>query len=202
MDSPERRQPGQLGAASLPASSVRERPTQATERPTEKYRTDPTLTTLANGSTTTTTVRCICGKSCKNERGLKIHQGRMKCLVQESGTQRTGPSPGETTEEPGRETPHRAQNLLVTNPPAPSKVIKHPRIKWPPASQRKVWHQFDEDTARIIESTAKGDVDRRLQTMSTIIISFGTERFGVEEDKPIRSNYTKNRRAEKIHQLR
>ncbi|XP_061907749.1 uncharacterized protein LOC133652714 [Entelurus aequoreus] len=38
--------------------------------------------------------------------------------------------------------------------------------------------------------------------MTTIIVSSGAERFGVEEDKPISSNYTMNRRAEQIHQLR
>lgn len=52
------------------------------QRPTETYpqgnpggefpnRTDSTLTTSANGLTTTTTERCICGKVCKNARGLK-----------------------------------------------------------------------------------------------------------------------------------
>lgn len=64
-----------------------------------------------------------------------------------------------------------------------------------------MWHQFDEDAARIIE-TAKGDVDRRLQTMTTIIVSFGAERFGVEEGKPIRPNYSMNTRAERICSLR
>ncbi|XP_061571176.1 uncharacterized protein LOC133424524 [Cololabis saira] len=38
--------------------------------------------------------------------------------------------------------------------------------------------------------------------MTTIIVSYGKERFGVEECKSIRPNYTMNRRAEKIHQLR
>ncbi|XP_061896860.1 uncharacterized protein LOC133645950 [Entelurus aequoreus] len=38
--------------------------------------------------------------------------------------------------------------------------------------------------------------------MTTIIVSNGAEWFGVEEDKPISSNYTMNRRAEQIHQLR
>ena len=163
---------------------------------------DTTVMTLANDSTTTTTRRCICGKICKNERGLKIHQGRMKCLVQGSEAQRTGLDPGETREEPGRETPHRAQNLHVTNSSTTSKVVQIPRIRWPPANQRKVWQQFDEDTARIIDATARGDVDRRLQTMTTIIVTFGTERFGVEEGRPVRSKHTMNRREGKIHQLR
>ena len=116
--------------------------------------------------------------------------------------QRTGPSLGEMTEAPSRETTHRAQNFQGISSPAPSKVVQKLRIKWPPANQYKVWHEFDEDLTRIIESTAKGDVDRRLQTMTTIIVTYGSERFGVEEVKTIRLNFIMNRRAEKILQLR
>ncbi len=59
--------------------------------------------------------RYICSKVCKNKQGLKIHQAQMKCLVQETAAQRTGPRPGETQEEPSPETPHRARNLQVPN---------------------------------------------------------------------------------------
>lgn len=86
----------------------------------------------------------------------------MKCLVQESAAQRTGSIPGEMQEEPGLETTHRAQTLQVLSSPAPSKVVQQQRVKWPPASQHRVWQQFDEDVDRMIESTPKGDVDRRL----------------------------------------
>ena len=40
--------------------------------------TDQRLPDNGNGQTTTTAV-CRCGKICKNSRGLKIHQARMKC---------------------------------------------------------------------------------------------------------------------------
>ncbi|KAI4901999.1 hypothetical protein NFI96_003045 [Prochilodus magdalenae] len=48
---------------------------------------------LDNGILTMSS-RCICGKICKNNRGLKIHQSRMKCLVQDNAAQRTGLAPG------------------------------------------------------------------------------------------------------------
>lgn len=38
--------------------------------------------------------------------------------------------------------------------------------------------------------------------MTTTIVSFSEERFGVKEDKATRPNYTMNRRADKIQQLR
>ncbi|RXN12199.1 reverse transcriptase [Labeo rohita] len=79
------------------------------------------MTTQDNG-TTTTTVQCICGKSCKNERGLRIHQGRMRCLkAAVTMTQRTEvTTSGKTQEEPGSEATHSAQSLLVSPTPAAS----------------------------------------------------------------------------------
>ncbi|KAJ8356215.1 hypothetical protein SKAU_G00190090 [Synaphobranchus kaupii] len=56
--------------------------------------------------------KCRCGKVCKNSRGLKIHQTRMKCFEGEGASQRTGILPGET-QETGPEAPHRARSLQV-----------------------------------------------------------------------------------------
>jgi hypothetical protein len=52
---------------------------------------------------------CSCGKVCKNEKGVKIHQSRMKCRTQ-SQTLRKG-QPDKTVEEMGQEKHHSAQNL-------------------------------------------------------------------------------------------
>ncbi|XP_016087054.1 uncharacterized protein, partial [Sinocyclocheilus grahami] len=147
-------------------------------------------------------VTCICGKLCKNHRGLKIHQARMKCLERESEVQRTGLEPGETQEEPGQEATHRAQSLHAPEPPNPSRVVQQ-RIKWPPASKRSEWLQFEKDVSNTTQATAKGDADSRLQTMTTIIFSYALERFGrVEKGKTKSTFYTMNRRATKIHHLR
>ncbi len=101
----------------------------------------------------------------------------MKCWDQESEVQRTVPEPCETQEEPGQEATYRAQSLHVPEPPNSSRVVQQ-RIKWPPASKRSEWLQFDEDVSNIIQATAKGDADSRLQTITTIIFSFALERFG------------------------
>lgn len=55
----------------------------------------------------------------------------------------------------------------------PSKVVQQQHIKWPPTNKYRVWHQFDEDAARI----------------------------SVEEGKSNRPSYTMIWRAERIHQL-
>ncbi len=188
-------------------------PKQATESPIEKYpeeiprggedeisnRTDQRLTTHTNAQTTNVT--CFCGKLFKNHRGLKIHQARMKCLERESEVQRTSPEPGETQEGPGQEATHRAQSLHAPEPPNPSRVVQQ-RIKWPPASKRSEWLQFDEDVSNILQATVKGDADSRLQTITTIIFSYALERFGrVEKGKTKSTSYTMNHRATKIHHL-
>ena len=211
-DSPERRQSGQNGSASLFVAFVRKHPTYATSNSTEQHprgmprggendiptRTDQTVTTLANVQRTLN-AKCICGKECKNIRGLKIHQARMKCLIGEGQLQRTGVQPGQTREEPSRETHHSAQPLLAPSLPRPDKVPSK-RIKWPPANDREAWRDFDSDVCSILESSSGSCVDSRLNTLSTIIVSYAAERFGcANSEKKI---YIDNRRTVKIKELR
>lgn len=94
--------PGWGGVASQTTSSEKKNPKPATETTKGRYpqgcprgggdehpnRTEPRMTTQENGITTTI-IQCICGKTCKNEKGLKIHQGRMKCLTAVTVTQHT-----------------------------------------------------------------------------------------------------------------
>lgn len=127
----------------------------------------------------------------------------MKCLERKSEVQRTGLEPGESQEEPGQEATHRAQSLHAPEPPSPSRVVPQQRIKWPPASKRNEWLQFDKDVSNIIQATSRGETDSRLQSMTTIISSYASERFGLTEKgktKPV--SYSMNRRATKIHLLR
>ncbi|XP_061772124.1 uncharacterized protein LOC133562186 [Nerophis ophidion] len=149
-------------------------------------------------------MECICGKVCKNRHGLRIHQARMKCMQKQKvvESQCTGTTPGETQEEPGPESPHSARSLQVMQPPEAHRTSEHRRVKWPQASKEKEWLQFDEDADTILETTAKGDADRRLKTMTTIIISLAAERFGLEEKRAAKPPYIMNNRASKIHQLR
>lgn len=124
----------------------------------------------------------------------------MRCLEKEKTAQHTGLVPGERQEEPGLETTHRAQNLQVLSTPTPSRLVQNQQIKWLQAKQHRQWLQFDEDTSRIINTMAKGDIEGWLKNQTTIITNFGAERFGVEEAKPNKPTYTNNCRADKIHQ--
>ena len=53
-----------------------------------------------------------------------------------------------------------------------------------------------------MEANIKGDTDRKLKTMAIKITTFVKERFGTVEKGRIKTQYTKNRRAEKIAHLR
>lgn len=129
----------------------------------------------------TTRAVCRCGKVCKNLHGLKIHQAKMKCLTGRQVVQRTGPAPGETQEEPSPESPHSAQSLHAPQGHPQVQHSEQQQVKWRAGSKKQEWRQFDEDVDLILESSARGDGDRTLQTMCSMIISIAVERFGRKE---------------------
>lgn len=71
-----------------------------------------------------------------------------------------------------------------------------------PSLKKTEWQKCDEDADKVLEATAKGDVEKRLQTMTTIIVSMVAERFGVEKERGAKQPYSKNQRAVKIHNIR
>lgn len=54
----------------------------------------------------------------------------------------------------------------------------------------------------ILGETGKGDADRRLHMLTTIIISLTAEKFGIVEKRGTKTPYVKNCWAEKISQIR
>ncbi len=68
-----------------------------------------------------TSAVCMCGKVCKNLRGLKIHHLSRGQVKQHTGAVASMQSvvvlttePGQTEEEPGLVLPHSARNLQAT----------------------------------------------------------------------------------------
>ena len=66
-----------------------------------------------------------------------------------------------------------------------------------PNKQKKAWRDFDEDMCDIIQVTSAGNIDRRLQTISQLIVGYASERFGHIEKIGNKVN-TLNRREERI----
>ncbi|RXN24139.1 reverse transcriptase [Labeo rohita] len=149
-------------------------------------------------------VTCMCGKSCKNLKGLKIHQTKMGCMRREQAEQRTeavqSMAPGETEEEQDPESTHSVQNFQAQRAP-PNNPSEHRRVLWPAAHKETEWRQFDEDVDGALEASSKGSVDQQLQTMCTFIICIGAERFGIKQPKA-KTIARPNRRENKITALR
>ncbi|CAK6950762.1 uncharacterized protein LOC128367697, partial [Scomber scombrus] len=64
-----------------------------------------------------------------------------------------------------------AQNLQVLQTNLSSIKSDRRRIKWPAASMTSLWQQFDDDVNKILEGMAKGEADKKLQVMTTTIVS-------------------------------
>lgn len=109
-------------------------------------------------------------------------------------------SPQETASSPNNPQSIQSQQApTITSGCVPS---SRPRIQWPQSSKRTEWKQFDEDVDQVLEVTAKGNVDHRLKTMTTLIVNIAAERFGTEAPKPTPSANAPNHRARKIQSLR
>ncbi len=66
----------------------------------------------------------------------------------------------------------------------------------------KEWLQLDEDVDMILEITSKGNADQKLQTMCTLIMSIGSERFGATKERGASNPVRPNQWELKISQLR
>ena len=151
-------------------------------------------------------------------KGLRIHQGKARCRTSGLQTQRTDIAAGETQEDHSQESTHSAEDLSVSdtslysapsqnaaNNPQDEDEVSPPRkegIAWP-NSGKKEWASLDEDLRGILIIALQGNVEKRLETMTTIIYNVGKERFGTIERKKRTTCITRsNRREAEIRRLR
>jgi len=71
-------------------------------------------------------------------------------------------------------------------------------IKWPKAQDKKSWKLLDDI---ILEAAMQGPVNRKRQTLTTIVFSVTKARFGVEKAKAHREPPRPNRRQSRIENL-
>ena len=93
----------------------------------------------------------------------------------------------ESEEGPVQEQPHSDRNLQepdereegandTANREAPD-IEKRKRIKWPKSSETTKWAHFESDVDATLDIVLTGSVDRKLNTMATLIYRIGSERF-------------------------
>ena len=156
---------------------------------------------------------CSCGKVCKNERGVKIHQARMGCSPKPSSAQRNAsPEAHETEEDQGQEEHHSALSLQATTRVEESSngttqdgmenTSSAERVLWPKSSDKQKWEKFDRETDILLETTLAGVATRKVKAMSKLIYTLGREEFGTKENKTQMPRPQENRRQKRIADLR
>lgn len=193
-------------------------------------RTDQMAMTGSNNDNEKILRRCACGwEKVTSSRGLRIHQGKMKCLRQVDQQHRTAQEAGQTTGSRSQECNHSAagpsgaespevveRNPMMekvpcdhedTSPPEAhliKPVTKQPgrreKIKWPKANDRVAWQRLDADVSQLLELALRGSIESKLNIMGDIIFEVCRERFGeVSKKEPTAPG--KGRREREIEQL-
>ncbi len=166
--------------------------------------------------------RCnICRGLFKNERGVKIHQGKSKC--KEQSQQRRAPELTQSNlskfvkgvhqsveEVQGQEANHSAPDLpaqptqsigRVGEPESPKDFERKPRLNLPPAADCR-WAQLDNDLNTILENTLKGDAAKKIKIMVEVVYQACHDAFGAKEGKTPRPPAGPSRRQRQIKELR
>ena len=75
------------------------------------------------------------------------------------------------------------------------------RVKWPKGTDTQTWQEFDEDASKLLATTLSGGVDKKVNSLTSIVYNMGLDRFGSAEMKE-RNPHLPNRREKEISQLR
>ena len=175
-------------------SQSRQEAARPTPSPSPETRTDlvdegnvPRTTVQNIGASNNTRRRCdSCGSMFKNERGVKIHQGK-STRCRETQLQRTPKS--KTSEDLSQDSHHRAPDPCATDIPTPPGALKPLRrktrddsrrmkIDWPSSADKR-WRELDDDLNTILESRLKGPVVDKIDQMTSIVYEVCLERFGL-----------------------
>lgn len=151
---------------------------------------------------------CPCGwRKVTSYRGLRIHQGKMKCLTEERQRPRVDyflrKESNQSNEVQQLDANHSLQYINTTvveeantevitteaeptQPPRPAverRLAGHRlHVKWPGAVDKKLWETINTDLTLSLEQL-RGTVEKKLERMGDIIYQYGAERFGVQERK-------------------
>ncbi|CAC5408187.1 unnamed protein product [Mytilus coruscus] len=142
-----------------------------------------------------------------------------KCGFRE-GTPRAATTQNEETQEnPSQDTNHSARNLSATvsfhdssqslnseehiTQQRQETSHQEERIAWPKMNNEAQWRDLNDDLGVILETSHQVCVERRIETLTTLVYNIGKEIFSVEERKDRSNiNQTPNSREHKIKQLR
>ena len=64
------------------------------------------------------------------------------------------------------------------------------------------WSSFDNQLDMILDSTMRGDVDKKIRSMTSIVYNVGKELFGIKPSVPKEQTKKQNRRETQIQDIR
>ncbi|CAG2234587.1 unnamed protein product [Mytilus edulis] len=73
--------------------------------------------------------------------------------------------------------------------PDTSENIRRKKVKWPNNKSKSEWQQFDEDVDAILNTTLAGNIDRKIESMTSFIYNIGMDRFGADEKEVVTLYY-------------
>jgi len=95
-----------------------------------------------------------------------------------------------------------AEPVSATESRKAPNFTKRQKVAWPVTHDKK-WDVFDEDLEVILQSTLQGRVERKINTLTTIVYSMGLEQFGCEgNDRIHKPEPIPNRRESEWKKLR
>ena len=122
-------------------------------------------------------------------------------------------SSGETLENPSQESHHSTWSLSAAGSSHGSNLNlseegraknaqpdpnRKERIEWPKMCEELKWRDLDYDLSTIVEITLQGNLERKMESYSTIIYNMCKERFGVRKKEAQKTQKTDNRREKQI----
>ena len=149
-------------------------------------------------------VFCVCGREFTSQRGMKIHRTRIGCLQTVSSERQRSIGVHETSETPSREANHSTASLQAMARVQAKPSAKRPRIKFPPASDKRAWKELDDFLCCYLDSATAGcTVKKKMKLFSEAIYTLCFERFGAVQAKPNPDQvHPRSRRQRLIGQVR
>ena len=143
---------------------------------------------------------CVCGRTFKTEKGMKIHRTKMGCLRPNPEQRSASQGEGKTSDPSGQVSNHSASEIQAMDDAIEVPITKE-RIKFPQASQTTVWKEVDQELCDKLVFRTGSSLDHKIRQFSEVVYEHCKGKFGVVVKKTPRST-PKSRRQTEIEALR
>ena len=144
--------------------------------------------------------QCVCGKTFKTPKGMKIHRTKKGCSAptpkQRSASARKA---GKTSETPSPVENHSAGSIQAKEQPADDRTRE--KIKFPKASQSTIWTELDNELSQQLRQKVSGTIREKISIFGSTIYDFCKNKFGIIQ-KTITKKPAKPRRQKEIEEIR